>query len=129
LYLDALTSKGEILNYFQPETTIAYFSWDWLRRNMVEKLLGKKHSVRVIMPDTPMSRRFLQQRETPLRKQKIAASDLIFKTEVGIYDDKVMIFSFDEDFAMLIESRDVADTQRALFDLAWESASLKKVSS
>lgn len=125
LYLDCLSAKGEILNYFQPETTINYLNWEWMKKNMVDQLLKKKHSVRVIMPNTPMARRFLLQRETPLRRQRIAPANVVFQTEVAIFEDKVVMWSFEEDFAMLIQSRDVAETQRALFDLAWESASLK----
>lgn len=125
LYLDALTAKGEVLNYFLPEKAIAYLSWDWMRRNMVEKLLKEQLSVRVLMPDSPLARKFLRERETPLRKQRIVPQRCTFKNEVVIYDDKAMTFSFDEDFAFLIESKDVADTQRALFDLAWESSLLQ----
>lgn len=126
LYLDCLkAAKGEILNYFQPEITIKYLGWEWMKSHMVDRLQEEKLRVRVIMPDTPMSKCFLQQRESTLRRQRIAPAQMVFRNEVVIYENKVQIFSFEEDFAFLIESRDVAETQRALFELAWESGLLR----
>ncbi len=93
---------------------------------MAEQLVERGLSVRVIMPDTPWARKFVAQREAPLRRQRIiAGKDQPFRNEVGIYDDKVMHFSYEEDFAFLIQSRHVADTHRAIFDLPWGSAGLQ----
>lgn len=125
LYIDVLEAKGEVLNYFMPEITIKYFTEEWLKQKMIEKLLNNEMRVRVIMPDSPQARSFLKERESVLRKQKIVeGAQQIFKNEIVIYDDKVMHFSFDEDFAFLIQSKDVADTHKAIFNLAWESSSL-----
>ncbi len=125
LYLDCLRAKGDICNYFQPDATIRYFGWDWLRGEMVTKLIEKGMRVRVIMPPSAWAKRFLQERESADRRQKIiAGKHAPFRNEVVIYDDTVAHFSFDDDFAFLIQSKDVADTHRAVFNLAWESGSL-----
>ena len=44
--------------------------------------------------------------------------------EINIYDDKVSIISFGEDelVGMIIESHEIADTQRAIFAMAWSFA-------
>ena len=126
LYLDVLTAKGEIRNYFLPEAMFRYFSREWLQTEIIEKLVELKKQVRVIMPDSTISRTFLKERHSDLRQQRlIAQTKMQFKNEMAVYDNKVVSFSFEEDFAFLIESRDVAELQSVIFDLAWESALLK----
>ena len=125
LYLDVLTAKGEIRNYFLPEAMFRYFSRDWLQTEIIEKLVELKKRVRVIMPDSADARAFLKDRQSDLRHQRLIASSMMqFKNEMAVYDGKVVIFSFEEDFAFLIESKDVAELQAVIFDLAWESALL-----
>jgi hypothetical protein len=120
LYLDCLLSKGEICNYFQPDATVEYFGMEWLQSHMMRKLVDQKMDVRVIMPSTPLAARFKKARESGSRQQRITTK-APFQNEVVIYDDKVAHFSFGDDFAFLIQSKDVADTHRAIFELAWES--------
>lgn len=50
---------------------------------------------------------------------------LTFTNETFVYDHKISIFSFEEDFALLIESTETAQAQKTLFELAWGSGSLK----
>ena len=46
-----------------------------------------------------------------------------FTNEINIYDDKVSIISFtDEIIGMIIESKEIANTQRAIFSIAWDFA-------
>lgn len=127
LYLDILTSKSEILNYFQPDTTLRYFPEKWFRQNALSERIKRKIPARVIMPDSSRSRAFLQRAKSELRNARLMRdSSSYFKNEVFIYDNKVSTFSFDEDFAFLIESNDVAETQRTIFNLAWNSAGLSE---
>ncbi len=129
LFLDCLSTTNEISNYFCPDAVVRYFGLEWLSKNMMQKLVAQKMRVRVIMPDSPLARRFLTQRESAERRQRIAPKgQLPFENEVVIYDDKVAHFSFEEDFAFLIQSKHVADTHRAIFNLAWESPALIRAS-
>lgn len=45
-----------------------------------------------------------------------------FKNEVNIFGDKVMIVSYGDLMGVIIESRDIAQTQRSIFELAWLGA-------
>lgn len=45
-----------------------------------------------------------------------------FFTDNIIYQNKVAIFSFAKRFVVIIESQDIADSFRSLFELAWNSA-------
>jgi len=45
-----------------------------------------------------------------------------FSNEINIFANKVMIASFKDQIGVIIESADVAKTQRAVFELAWLGA-------
>ncbi|MDD4762069.1 MAG: helix-turn-helix domain-containing protein [Candidatus Pacebacteria bacterium] len=126
LYLDPLTSKTEILNYFHPEKLFEYFSEEWVRREVIRERVKRGRSVRVLMPDSPIARQFQARGAHELRNARIAKGiRLLLPNEIYIYDNKYSIFSFDDDMALVIESEDVATTQRAIFELAWESAHVR----
>src|SRR3989344_1517088 len=46
-----------------------------------------------------------------------------FFTDSIIYGDKVALFSFSDKFALVIQSKTIADSIRSLFELAWSSPS------
>ncbi|MBI5755000.1 hypothetical protein HZA41_02155 [Candidatus Peregrinibacteria bacterium] len=53
--------------------------------------------------------------------RRVSAKECNFSNEINIYDDKVAIVSFkDELIGMIIESSEIANTQRAIFKMAWE---------
>lgn len=53
---------------------------------------------------------------------RIAPKDMHFEADSAIADDKIVIVSLDNLFAIVIESKDLADTYRTLVELAWQSA-------
>lgn len=56
------------------------------------------------------------------REIRIVPRGMKFLADNAIADNKILITSFDPLFAVLIESPMLADTYRALVELAWESA-------
>ncbi|PIR49027.1 hypothetical protein COU80_01290 [Candidatus Peregrinibacteria bacterium CG10_big_fil_rev_8_21_14_0_10_55_24] len=126
LYLGVLESKTEVLNYFLPEKVFEYFTEEWVQKYFLAERLRRKVAVRGISPDSEFMRDFLKRTPKIIRENKIInGKALHFTNEIYLYDDKKMvIFSFDEDFALLIESRDVVNTQKVIFELAWQSALL-----
>ncbi|MEK7086112.1 MAG: hypothetical protein AAB953_03820 [Patescibacteria group bacterium] len=55
----------------------------------------------------------------------IPSAQFDFTNEINIYDDKVAIISFkDELIGMIIESMEIANSQRAIFNMCWQFASL-----
>ena len=56
------------------------------------------------------------------REVRIVPKGKKFLADSAIADDKIMITSLDPIFAVIIESEQLADTYRALVELAWESA-------
>jgi hypothetical protein len=52
----------------------------------------------------------------------IPADKYKFIPEIDVYDNKVMIASWRERLGIIIESQEIADTVKTLYDLAWEEA-------
>lgn len=52
----------------------------------------------------------------------IPADKFKFIPEIDIYDNKVMIASWRERLGIIIESQEIADTMKVLYDLAWEES-------
>jgi hypothetical protein len=59
----------------------------------------------------------------------VPANEFDFTNEINIYDHKVAICSFDSGlpgdgdmFGIIIESKEVAETQRQIFEMAWRYA-------
>jgi predicted DNA-binding transcriptional regulator len=126
LYLDAISLPGELLNYFDPEKAIAYFGESWMMNSVIAKRVERGTPVRVIMPDSAVTRRFKARAAKDLRTARIISdAKAFFPNEIYIYGNRFSIFSFDDDMALLIESADVAKTQRAIFELAWSSAKVE----
>lgn len=123
LYEDILTSKTEVLNYFIPEALPTYFTKEWLLENIKERV-KRGVKIRGIMPDSTLARHFTgksgaaQLRDTRVIPEKAFPGT----SEIYLYDNKMSVFLFQKDTAVLIEHEDIVQTQRAIFELAWRGA-------
>jgi sugar-specific transcriptional regulator TrmB len=52
----------------------------------------------------------------------IPADKYHFIPEIDVYDNKIMIASWREKLGIIIESQEIADAMKTLYDLAWEEA-------
>ena len=50
------------------------------------------------------------------------AKDFAFSPEINIYDNKVMIASWKDKLGVTIESKEIADAMKKIFELAWAEA-------
>ncbi len=124
VYLDVLNAKGEILNYFQPEECYAFFGKEWLFQTYLTERVRRRIPIRVIMPDTPAARSLSDTAAAHSRQVRlIPKGEPLFENEIYVYDDVVTIFAFGDQIALQIRSADMASTQRAIFELAWNGAS------
>ena len=62
----------------------------------------------------------------------VPSKEFDFTNEIKVYDHKVAILSFDEGpraendmFGVIMESKEVAETQRQIFEMAWRYAGKK----
>ncbi len=63
-------------------------------------------------------------RETHL----VSSSKFPFKNEINIYDDKIAIVSHLDKIGVIIQNKNIADTQRSIFDIGFEYAKLTEKS-
>ena len=52
----------------------------------------------------------------------VPADKYYFSPEINIYDDKVMIASWREKLGVIIESHEIADAMKKIYELAWAEA-------
>ncbi len=121
VYQDTLTAKTEILNYADSKSLREF--WPDYDQEYVQKRIDKKIYLRGIAPLDEYGEKVAgtdAYREIRL----VEKGPFSFKNEINIYDNKVSIISFgkDELIAMVIESDAIAETQRAIFMMAWEFA-------
>jgi HTH-type transcriptional regulator, sugar sensing transcriptional regulator len=119
---DTLTAKKEILAYAVGTDAFDAVGEKYLR-DYFRRRVGKNIKVRVIAPNDPASLRTLERDKEEMRESLVVPKDkFYFTTETNIYNDKIITVSWREKFAVLIESKEIADTQKKVFELAWLGA-------
>jgi len=124
IYADTLTAKSEILNFSNSEEIRK--QWPNYDKEYVAKRAKKKIYLRGICPQDDASETVHSEDKKYHREMKLVPSDqFYFTNEINIYDDKVAIISFkDELIGMIIESPEIASTQRAIFNNCWEFSNI-----
>ena len=121
VYEDTLTSKETIRAYAGVEDVNKgiknYFPKYFKRR------AAKNIRIRAIFPKTEgalerVSFDKSEKRETVL----VPADKYNFTPEINIYDDKVMIASWREKLGIIIESKEIADALKKVYELSWVGA-------
>lgn len=121
VYEDTLTSHETIRAYANVEdmhrAMPGYFPKYYHRR------ARKGIFIRAIFPDN----------EVGLQRHRLDASEMresvmvplakyFFSPEINIYDNKVMIASWREKLGIIIESKEIAEAMKSVFELAWAEA-------
>jgi sugar-specific transcriptional regulator TrmB len=79
--------------------------------------------VRALADRSPESATYQAQGEKELRELRLLPEGTSpFQTEVNIYGDKVAMLTFGQELSgVIIESKDIADTWRMVFEMIWNS--------
>ncbi|MES3032066.1 MAG: helix-turn-helix domain-containing protein [Patescibacteria group bacterium] len=121
VYEDTLTSSEAIRAYAtiddMHKALPNYFPKYYQRR------AEKNISIRAIVPETILG----QERRTHDAEEKrdiafVPADKYYFSPEINIYDNKVMIASWREKLGIIIESTEIADSMKKIYELAWAEA-------
>jgi HTH-type transcriptional regulator, sugar sensing transcriptional regulator len=85
--------------------------------------IKKKIFVRAIMPDNEKMEKYNQENQQQLRQIKLADLEPTFaELEISLYgQNKTSIKSFQEKFALIIESKALYNTLKNIFELQWRS--------
>ncbi|MES2931005.1 MAG: helix-turn-helix domain-containing protein [Patescibacteria group bacterium] len=120
-YEDTLSSAEEIRAYASVEdiqpTLPHYFPEYYKRRTR------KGIPIRAIFPESPEARERASLDKKEIRQSVIIPSEkFAFHPEINIYDNKVMIASWREKLGIIIESAEIADAMKKIYELAWAEA-------
>lgn len=120
-YEDTLTSSEEILAFASIENMHkaipGYFPDYYIRR------ANKGISIRSIHPDTEEAREREKSNKKELRiSALVPANRYSFSPEINVYDNKIVFMSFVEKFSLIIESKEMTEAFKKVFELAWGEA-------
>ena len=119
---DTLTAKKEILAYAVGADMFKAVSREYFKDYTKKKIENNIH-VRVIAPDDKESREVVLKDKEELRESLLVPKEqFYFSTEVNIYNNKILTISWKEKFAFIVESEEIANAQRKIFELAWLGA-------
>lgn len=123
IYEDTLSSKTEILNYANSKEIRDH--WPAYDAEYVAKRVKKKIWLRGIAPLDEHGKWVKEHDKENHREIRLVPSgEFTFTNEINIYDNKVAIISYKDVplIGMVIESSEIANTQRDIFKMAWEFA-------
>lgn len=79
--------------------------------------------IRGIIPKTEIAKERVKSDKEELRETALIPADkYYFSPEINIYDNKVMIASWREELGIIIESEEIADAMKKIYELAWTEA-------
>jgi len=121
VYEDTLTSSEAIRAYATVDdmhnALPNYFPEYYKRRAQ------KNISIRAIVPETPIGKeRQIHDTEEKREIAFVPSDKYYFSPEINIYDNKVMIASWREKLGIIIESEEIADAMKKMFELSWDRA-------
>lgn len=118
VYEDTLTAKAPfvaIASYENMHNTLKDYFPKYYKRRAAKGL-----KVRGIVPATPLSLERKKMNPFEARELAIVPKELFdISPDIEIYDNKVMIASWKEELGIIIESQEIADALKKLFELAW----------
>ncbi len=121
IYEDSLTSKTEIVSW-QDIDNLENFSSKYFNE-YYRRRAEKGIFIKAIVSDTKSARGYKKEDEKLHREMRIVSKEMMtIKPECYVYDNKVAFMSLREKFGVIIESQDIADAQRKLYELAWQKA-------
>lgn len=127
VYEDTLTAQGELLNFANSQIVRTF--WKEYDVQYVKQRVKKGIFLKGIAPDDEMGKKVRGENKENLREIRlVSVKEFPITNEINIYDNKVAIVSFSEDeselFGVIIESKEVAQTQKQIFQMAWRFAAL-----
>lgn len=121
VYEDTLTSHEAIRAYATVDDMHAglpdYFPKYYQRR------AKKGIHIRAIVPKTQIGLARAKQDRAEARETALIPPDKYYFTpEINIYDNKIMIASWREKLGIIIESSEIADAMKKIYELSWAEA-------
>lgn len=121
VYEDTLTSHETILAYANVNEMHAalpdYFPQYYKRRTK------KGIHIRAIIPSNKAGVDRVNKDKEEARESALVPEDKVyFSPEINIYDNKIMIASWKEKLGIIIQSKEVSEAMKTIYELAWAEA-------
>ncbi|MDB5190029.1 MAG: transcriptional regulator TrmB [Parcubacteria group bacterium] len=122
VFEDSLTAtSGKIIAFTSIEdqhVSIPNYFPEYYQRRKRNKIF-----MRSIFPDTPMGAERQSANEDEYRESVLVPAETYgIHPAINVYDNKLMIASFREKLGIIIESEEIADAMKKIFELAWLGA-------
>ena len=121
VYEDTLTSTEPIRAYAAVDDvqgTLPNYFPDYYQRRAAKDIY-----IRGIFPKTPLAIERAKHNEEEKRESAFVPADKYnFSPEINIYDNKIMIASWREKLGIIIESKEIADAMKKIYELSWAEA-------
>jgi HTH-type transcriptional regulator, sugar sensing transcriptional regulator len=118
-YEDTLTSRESILAFANVQTmheALPNFFPQYYKRRVAKKIY-----IRAICPDNAQSQKRHELDQEEMREIRFLPNkEMSFSPEVNIYNNKMLVASWKEKMAIIIESKELADLQKMTFEMLWE---------
>lgn len=125
---DTLTVKDKMLLCWANPAMVFDLLKDYYP-SYIKKKVQRKIWLRGIFCHDEVAVQFKNKEHEELREVYLVPKDEFpFKNEINIYDDKVAIISHEDQVGVVIQNKNIADTQRAIFSLAFKYIKKEKES-
>lgn len=119
---DTLTAKNDIVAYAVGADMFNTLGQEYFQ-DYFKKRVAKNIRVRVIAPNDTDSQSIVINNANEMRESVLVPKDMFyFSIETNIYNNKILTVSWKEKFAIIIESEEIANAQRKIFELSWLGA-------
>jgi len=120
---DLIRTKKEILVYCSTKKQLQLLRFYF--PNFIKRRVKARIKTKVITERSKEALKIHEKDKEELREMKFLPENMEFPTSTNIYVNKVAILSLEKDIVgVIIESEDIANSQRMVFDLLWKIAKL-----
>ncbi len=118
--LTQILAKESFDCYFNPDIVYAVFPYA-VQEFLMESAKKKLH-IRELVVSGKMAKEYVSHIKNPNHQYKILPNEFQFETDNFIFGNSVVFISYrEEQIAVMIESADIARTQRMAFELMWKA--------
>lgn len=122
VWKDILEVQQEILIWTNQKTESLFFNGA-KHEQFINERIKKGIRARTLTVSNEEGKFLLATDEASLRQTKLLSSSVDFSAETYIYGNKVAVLDYDKEIiGIIIESKSIAQAQKAIFELAWNSA-------
>jgi len=123
-YEDTLTASEPIMAFANIKTMregLPGFFPDYFKRRAAKKL-----AIRGIVPRNAEWSEQAKHNKEEMREIRYLPDGLAFSPEINFYNDKMLIASWKEKMAIIIESKELVDLMKLSYELLWKSLPAEK---